>query len=159
MESNARLRTGLILLALVFATGVTAALVADAMQPGPPTAPTAPPRAVPPSTTLQPPAGRQLVPAPIDKLEIRVRESYPAQYSVFIQAGLPSGCAQQGGHDVSRTGDAITVTVLNTIPTGNAVCTMIYGMYDLNVDLGSSFRAGVTYTVKVNDKTTTFVGQ
>ena len=36
---------------------------------------------------------------------------------------------------------------------------MIYGSYELNVNLGSDFRSGTTYTVRVNDKSTTFVAQ
>lgn len=42
------------------------------------------------------------------------------------------------------------------MPTGNPVCTMIYGTYELNIDLGRDVRPGVTYTVRVNDQTTTF---
>jgi hypothetical protein len=42
------------------------------------------------------------------------------------------------------------------MPTGNPICTMIYGTYELTIDLGSSFTAGTTYTVRVNDTTTTF---
>ena len=100
--------------------------------------------------------GRVTVPAPIDKVDALVRESAPPQVSVRIKAGLPSGCAQRDSHSVSRSGEAFTVTVLNSMPTGNPICTMIYGTYELNIDLGSQFAAGTTYTVHVNDKTTTF---
>jgi hypothetical protein len=104
-----------------------------------------------------PPSGdRQTVPAPIDRLEVVLRESSPPQVSLKVTAGLPSGCAQKDSHSVSRAGDTITVTVLNTMPKGNPICTMIYGQYDLSIDLGTGFVAGRTYTVQVNDKTTTF---
>ena len=111
-----------------------------------------------------PPAGpapdaQRTVPAPIDGLEIRKQESAPPRYVAMIQAGLPSGCAKQHSHSVSRAGDTITVTVLNSMPPGDPICTMIYGMYELNVDLGSDFRPGSTYTVRVNDKTTTFTAR
>jgi hypothetical protein len=33
---------------------------------------------------------------------------------------------------------------------------MIYGTYELSIDLGRDFRPGATYTVHVNDKTSTF---
>lgn len=99
---------------------------------------------------------RQTVPAPIDALDVVIRESMPPQVSLRITAGLPSGCAQQHSHRVTRAGNTFTVTVLNSMPTGNPVCTMIYGMYDLTIDLGSDFAPGTTYTVQVNDKTTTF---
>ena len=41
----------------------------------------------------------------------------------------------------------------------NTICTAIYGMYELNIPLGTSFDPGTTYTVKVNDKTTTFTAR
>jgi hypothetical protein len=105
---------------------------------------------------LSPIPGRQTVPAPIDDLQIVIRDSSPPQVTLNITAGLPSGCAQRESHSISRTGDTFTVRVLNSIPTGEVACTMIYGTYELSLDLGRDFRAGGTYTVNVNDKTTTF---
>ena len=78
---------------------------------------------------------------------------------LHVKAGLPSGCAEKNRHDVQRAGETITVTVLNWLPAGNPPCTMIYGSYELNINLGSDFRRGTTYTVDVNDKKTTFVAQ
>jgi hypothetical protein len=100
--------------------------------------------------------GRQTVPAPIDNVDVVIRESNPPQVSVRITAGLPSGCAARDSHSVSRSGDTITITVLNSMPNTNLVCTAIYGTYELNVDLGSNFAIGTTYTVRVNDSVTTF---
>lgn len=100
--------------------------------------------------------GRQTVPAPIDDLQVVIRESAPPQVTLNIKAGLPSGCAQRESHSVGRNGDTFTVRVLNSMPTGTVACTMIYGSYQLNIDLGRDFRAGGTYTVNVNDKTITF---
>ena len=105
---------------------------------------------------LTPAPGRQTVPAPIDDVQVVIRESNPPQVTLNIKAGLPSGCAQRDSHAVSRTGDTFTVRVLNSMPTGNVACTMIYGTYELTLDLGRDFRAGGTYTVNVNDKTITF---
>jgi len=102
------------------------------------------------------PGDRQNVTAPIDRVEVVMRESNPVQVSLKVTAGLPSGCAKQGSHSVSRAGEVVTVTVLNTMPAGNPICTTIYGQYDLSIDLGSSFAPGTTYTVRVNDKTVTF---
>jgi hypothetical protein len=104
-------------------------------------------------------SGRQEVPAPIDGLSVRVMESNPPQYMLNVRAGLPGGCAERNRHETRRDGDGITVTVLNWMPAGNPPCTMIYGSYELNVNLGSGFRPGSTYTVAVNDKSTTFVAQ
>lgn len=105
---------------------------------------------------LTPAPGRQTVLAPIDDVQVVIRESNPPQVSLSVKAGLPSGCAQRESHSVSRAGDTFTVRVLNSMPTGNVACTMIYGTYELSLDLGRDFRAGGTYTVNVNDKTTTF---
>jgi hypothetical protein len=100
--------------------------------------------------------GRQTVLAPIDQVQVVIRESSPPQVTVNIKAGLPSGCAQRDSHSLVRNGDTFTIRVLNTMPTGDVACTMIYGSYELNVDLGRDFRPGTTYTVNVNDETTTF---
>jgi hypothetical protein len=105
---------------------------------------------------LTPTPGRQTVPAPIDDVQVVIRESSPPQISVSIKAGLPSGCAQRESHSIVRDGDTFTVRVLNSMPTGNVACTMIYGTYELTLDLGRDFRVGGTYTVSVNDKATTF---
>jgi hypothetical protein len=127
----------------------------DAVRPTPvPPAPPTTPAGQAPSL----PADRHPEPAPIDGLDIRVAESFPPQYFLNIKAGLPSGCAQQYMHSVSRSGDVITVEVLNSMPR-NTICTAIYGMYELNINLGSSFDSGKTYTIKVNDETTTFIAQ
>jgi hypothetical protein len=104
-------------------------------------------------------SGRQEVLAPIDGLDVRVLESSPPQYMLNVRAGLPGGCAEKNRHETRRDAVSITVTVLNWMPTGNLPCTMIYGSYELNINLGSDFRPGATYSVSVNDKRTTFVAQ
>lgn len=108
------------------------------------------------SGNTAPPQARQTVPAPIDGLDVVIRESAPPQVSLKITAGLPSGCAQAHSHQLTRSGNTFTVTVLNSMPVGDPVCTMIYGTYELTVDLGSDFAPGQTYTVQVNDRTTSF---
>lgn len=105
------------------------------------------------------PSGRQAVPAPIDSLDVRVLESNPPQYVLSVRAGLPSGCAERNRHEVERVGDAITVTMLNWMPTGNLICTTIYGSYELSINLGSEFQPGTTYAVAVNDKRTAFIAR
>ena len=105
------------------------------------------------------PPGRQAVLAPIDRLDVRVLESSPPQYVLSVRAGLPSGCAEKNRHEAERVAEAITVTVLNWMPTGSPPCTMIYGSYELNINLGSDFRPGTTYSVSVNDKRTAFLAQ
>lgn len=105
------------------------------------------------------PSGRHAVLAPIDRLDVRILESSPPQYVLSVRAGLPSGCAEKNRHETERVAEAITVTVLNWMPTGSVPCTMIYGSYELNINVGSDFRPGTTYSVTVNDKRTAFVAQ
>jgi hypothetical protein len=114
-----------------------------------PTEPIIPVTPVAPQPSLPP--GRYAEAAPIDQLDLMVAESYPPQYFVHIMAGLPSGCAEQYTHSVSRNGNAIEIEVLNSFPTGNPVCTAIYGTYELNIGLGSDFTPGETYTISVNN--------
>lgn len=106
------------------------------------------------------PDDRRAVEAPIDGLEVLTLESFPPQYVLHVQAGLPSGCAERYGSEVERVDDVITITVLNTIPADeNVVCTAIYGMYDFNMGLGSDFEPGQTYILRVNDQEITFTAQ
>lgn len=105
---------------------------------------------------LSPSPGRHTVAAPIDGLDVLTRDSNPPQVTLKVTAGLPGGCAQKDSYSVSRSGDTFSVSVLNSMPNGNPVCTMIYGTYELNIDLGRDIAVGRTYTVRVNDKTTTF---
>jgi hypothetical protein len=96
------------------------------------------------SGLLPAPADPHTVAAPIDGLDVAVMESSPPQYMLHIRAGLPSGCAKPDSHSVNRSGARITVTVLNSM---------------LNINLGTDFLSGSTYTVQVNDKATTFTAQ
>jgi hypothetical protein len=106
------------------------------------------------------PDDRRAVEAPIDGLEVLTLELSPPQYVLKVQAGLPSGCAERYGSEAERVDDVITVAVLNTIPADeNVACTMIYGMYEFNLSLGSDFESGKTYTVVVNDEEVTFTAQ
>lgn len=114
---------------------------------------------LPISNVLPLPAGTVRAEAPIDGLDMVVMESFPPQYGLHIQAGLPSGCAKQGGYEATRAGNVITVKVYNSMPDGPVACTMIYGMYNISLNLGSDYTPGETYTVVVNDQSTTFTAQ
>ena len=98
--------------------------------------------------------------APIDELELIIRESFPPQYALKVVSGLPSGCAEYDRTDVTREGNTITVEVWNSVINDPAVsCTMIYGMHEQTVELGTEFTPGEEYTVKVNDQVLTFTAQ
>ena len=99
-----------------------------------------------------------LVEAPIETVDVVVRESFPPQYGVQILAGLPSGCAKPHSHELTRNGTTLTIRVLNETLVGVA-CTLIYGTYELNIDLGTDFQSGVEYTLQVNDETHDFTAQ
>ncbi len=107
------------------------------------------------------PQERKVVDAPIDRIEILVRESAPPGYTAHITSGLPSGCAQFDSAVITgRADDTITIKVTNTIPADpNVACDAIYGLHEANLDLGQDFVSGRSYTVKVNDKTEPFVAQ
>lgn len=109
-----------------------------------------------PSANVPVEPGRRTEPAPIEQLAVVVRQSLPPQISLNLTVGLPSGCAKYHSARVQREGDTVMVSVLNSFPVGDVVCTAVYGTRDVSVDLGSNFEAGRTYTVRVNDKTTTF---
>lgn len=105
--------------------------------------------------------GRKQVPAPIDAHDLLIRESAPPQYALQITSGLPSGCAAFDRLDVERDGTNIRVMVWNTMPdSDNVACTMIYGMMDHTVELGTDFEPGTEYTININGEVTLkFVAQ
>lgn len=105
--------------------------------------------------------GRTIVDAPIEAIDILVRESFPPGYTAKITSGLRSGCARFHEAKITgRSGTTITVSVTNTMPSDpKTSCTAIYGYHETNLDLGQDFVSGQTYTVRVNDKTTTFRAQ
>ncbi len=99
---------------------------------------------------------RVVVPAPIESAEIVQVPSTPLEYVVKVVAGLPSGCAKPDDSTLTRQGNKIRIDVTNTMPAGNPICTMIYGTYELSINIGSDFTEGETYTVNVNDTIVTF---
>jgi hypothetical protein len=97
------------------------------------------------------------VPAPIDALELVIRESAPPQYAVHITSGLPNGCAQF--EDATLTAP-LEIRVRNSVPSDrNVVCTQIYGSHEETVDIGTDFVSGQEYVVRVNDQELRFTAQ
>jgi hypothetical protein len=120
----------------------------------------APPVAEPVGPGIKPaPADSMLVQAPLEGSQIRVMESSPPSYVLNVQVGLPGGCARAAGYEVSRSGSQITVVIMNSMPATPVPCTMIYGLYSLNIPLGSDFQSGQTYSVQVNDRALTLKAQ
>lgn len=107
-----------------------------------------------------PTPARRIVDAPIDEAELIIRESFPPQYAVRVLSGIPDGCHEFHDITTTRTGTTIEIRVTNTvIADPDVACTAIYGTHEEVVELGSDFDRGVTYTVRVGDKTLTFVGE
>ena len=96
--------------------------------------------------------------APIHEVDISIAESYPPQIFVHIQGGLSDGCTTFHELKEERTGNTINIEVTTQRPK-DAVCTAIYGYFEKNVSLGSDFTSGETYTVKVNDYSSSFTMQ
>ena len=102
------------------------------------------------------------VPAPIESVEVLILESFPPRYNLRVVSGLPNGCTSFGGYSVDRDGNMIRVTMTNLVPAPSdppMFCTMIYGLEETVISLGSDFGPGKTYTVDVNGVIETFTAQ
>ncbi len=91
--------------------------------------------------------------APIHEVSVSIAESFPEQVIVHIQGGLRDGCTTFNDIEVSRDDFTITLTVTTRHPK-DAVCPAVYTYFERNINLGSDFVRGRTYTLKVNDYTT-----
>ena len=97
-------------------------------------------------------------PEPFYHVQVNIAESYPPQVFVYIKGGLADSCTTPYRYEVKRGGDTIDIDVYNQHPK-DVICAQVYGYFEENVDLGSDFVSGRTYTINVNDKTTTFIMQ
>jgi hypothetical protein len=96
--------------------------------------------------------------APIHEVKVSIMKSNPPQIGVHIQGGLRDGCTTFNDIETTQDGNTVNIKVTVQHPV-EAVCTEIYGYFEKDVNLGSDFTAGATYTLNVNDYTTTFVYQ
>lgn len=97
----------------------------------------------------------EINPAPIHEVTITFLKSNPVQVNVHIQGGLPDGCTKFHDIKMTRDGDTINIEVTTEHPKDTS-CPAIYGYFEKDVNLGSEFETGTTYTVEVNDVTETF---
>jgi hypothetical protein len=98
--------------------------------------------------------------APIEGVEIPLRESFPPRYAVHIVSGLPGDCAEFDRVFLKRDGDTIRVEMINWKPADPEIaCPAIYGAVETRIPLSSKFQSGRTYTIEVNDITDVFVAQ
>ena len=96
--------------------------------------------------------------APIHEVRVNMAESFPPQVFVYIKGGLADGCTTFHQLTTERDENTINIKVTTQRPK-DAVCIQVYGYFEKNVALGSDFTSGETYTINVNDKTTSFVMQ
>jgi hypothetical protein len=96
-------------------------------------------------------------PAPIDEVKVNILKSNPAQISVYIKGGLPDGGTTFNNLVVTRNGSDVEIKVTVRRPAEGDF-PAIYTYFEKYVNLGSDFYFGTTYSLKVNDYTTTFEG-
>ena len=94
--------------------------------------------------------------APIHEVRVNIAESFPPQVFVYIKGGLSDSCTTFHERTTQRSGNIINITVTTQRPK-DAICALVYGYFDKDVPLGSDFTSGESYTVNVNDETTSFV--
>ena len=97
----------------------------------------------------------EIKPAPIHEVEVYFMESFPVQVGVRIQGGLSDGCTTFRDAVVTRGDNTVNIEVTVQHPK-DVYCTAIYTYFEKYLNLGSDFTAGATYTLEVNDYTTTF---
>ncbi len=107
---------------------------------------------------LAPPPELEIRLAPIHEVQVNIAESYPSQIIVYIKGGLSDGCTTFHELTTERKDNTINIEVTTQRPKDKE-CTAVYGYFEKNVNLGSEFISGETYTINVNDKTTDFMMQ
>jgi len=96
--------------------------------------------------------------APIHEVQVNIAESYPQQVIIYIKGGLTDGCTTFHELTRERSGNTVNIEVTTERPK-EAACAQVYGFFEKYENLGVDFVSGETYTINVNDKTTSFVMQ
>ena len=94
--------------------------------------------------------------APIEDITIMMLTSDPPQVQVYIKGGLADSCTTFNALQVERSVNIFKITGPVQRPR-EAVCALVYSTFEKYENLGSDFAPGETYTVRVNDMTTSFV--
>ena len=99
--------------------------------------------------------------APIGSVEVLTMESFPVEYMLAVESGLPDSCTTFAGYNVQRTGTLIRVEVINYRPgrDSDLGCAQVYETMTTRIPLGIDFEPGQTYSVEVNDVKVNFVSQ
>jgi hypothetical protein len=89
--------------------------------------------------------------APIDDVSIEISSSAPLpSVVVSITYGLPDGCYSFDKTRVVEISDGFDIGVWIKKPAGADACAAVYRNETTTVDLGRKFKAGQSYTVRVN---------
>ncbi len=94
--------------------------------------------------------------APIEEITATMLISDPPQVQIYIKGGLADSCTTFHELKTERCVNIFKITVTAQRPR-DAVCAAVYTYFEKCENLGSDFVSGETYTVHVNDKTTTFI--
>jgi hypothetical protein len=109
------------------------------------------------TTTVNQTSDLEIRSAPIDEVRVSILKSNPPQISVYIKGGLPDGCTSFHDIETTRNGSTVDIKVTIQRPVGVS-CPAIYTNFEQYVNLGIDFNFGTTYTLNVNDYSTTFEG-
>jgi hypothetical protein len=102
-----------------------------------------------------PPPELEIRLAPIHEVQVNIAESFPEQIFVYIKIGLADSCTTFHELITERSGNTVNITVTTERPR-DVICAQIYSYFEQNIALGSDFARGESYTVNVNDVTTSF---
>jgi hypothetical protein len=97
----------------------------------------------------------EISPAPIHEANVTLLMSNPPQVEVYIKGGLADGCTTFHDIEVTRGGSHINIAVTVQRPK-DVYCPAVYTYFEKSINLGSDFTTGVTYTLDVNDYSTSF---
>jgi len=94
--------------------------------------------------------------AQIEEISVMMLISDPPQVQVYIKGGLNDSCTTF--HDLTTERSVSTFKIIVTVQRPrDAVCSQVFTTFEKFENLGSDFAPGETYTVHVNDRTTSFV--
>ena len=100
------------------------------------------------------------IPAPIERVEVLIRESFPPQYVFEVTSGLPNACFEFSRISHEQLGDVFEIEVTNTRPAAQDIaCAEIYRTVTNSVVITEVLEAGREFTVRAGDKEANFTGQ
>lgn len=95
------------------------------------------------------PANVMIVEAPIESAAVIVAESFPPQYILSVESGLPNAATTFGDYRVKRDGNIVAISMTNYVQT-DVMAAQVYGTQRTGIALGSDFTPGATYEVLIN---------